>query len=81
MSYRQPTPRILSWDTYPHEFVSVASLALRWCESPHAIRKWIRAGKMDSYRFGHRSIRVTTKSAMEFEARMRVAKDAIVRTA
>jgi len=76
MTRRTPPPRITSWESWPHEFVSVASLALRWCESPHTVRKWIRLGRLDAYRLGHRSLRVTTASAMQFEADNRLAKSA-----
>lgn len=72
MPRRTPVPRIVSWDTWPHEFCSVASLALRWNEAPHTIRKWVRAGRFDVYRFGHRSVRVTAASARDFEERCRL---------
>jgi hypothetical protein len=63
---RKPVTRIDDWATYPHEFVPVAALALRWGQQDQTIRKWIREGLLKARRFGG-SLRVEKSKAIAFE--------------
>ncbi len=64
---RRALQPIQSWDSYPHAFVPVAALALRWGQQGQTIRRWVRVGLLRGKRFG-RTIRVERDSAIEFEA-------------
>ena len=65
---RKPVVRIEDWAAYPHEYVGLASLSLRWGEAAQTLRKWVRSGALRAFRFGH-AWRVKKEDAMAFEAR------------
>lgn len=68
---RRPVTRITEWAEYPHEFVPLAALSLRWGEQEQTLRKWARTGVLRAFRFGH-AWKVKKADAVAFEERAEV---------
>lgn len=70
---RKPIARIVDWESYPHEFVDFAQLALRWGEERETLRTWARAGIITAYLFG-RKWKMSKADAMAFEQRAQLPR-------
>lgn len=71
---QKPVTAVKTWETYPHEFVPLKALSLRWGESEQTIRKWIRHGAMRGYRFGGLwKVKAEDARAFEEKSEFRVA--------
>lgn len=71
---RRPKPLtpVKDWTAYPHEFVPLKALSLRWGEAEQTIRKWIRHGALRGFKFGGGLWKVKAEDARVFEERAEV---------